>query len=167
VFLRFVSREDEVILRDSLACLRTISCTEKTERFLNPDSRELAYAAWSRARQDIFNEWQFSTDPANLQPRVRPLLRRAAELVRKHPVAGIKQGELDRIVDSIEAPWGARIENQIREAIGDVVTPESSVRVVEVVRRLGLQPFQAPDPLPPITLEDVRLICWMSIDSAA
>src|SRR5262249_38303111 len=89
VFLRFVSREDEMILRNSLACLRTISCTEKTERFLNRDSRNRAYAAWSRARQDIYNEWQFSTDPANLQPKIRPLLRRAAEVVRKHPVPGI------------------------------------------------------------------------------
>jgi hypothetical protein len=166
-FLRFVPRGDEVILRDSLACLRTIACTEKTERFLDPDGRERAYSAWSRARRDIYNEWQFSTDPANLQPKIRPLLRRAAELVRKHPVAGIEQGQLDRIVDSIEAPWGARIENQIREAMGDLATSESSARVIDVVRRLGLQPFQAPEPLPPIAVEEVRLICWMAIQSTA
>ena len=129
--------------------------------------RERAYAAWARARQDIFNEWQFSTDPANLQPRIRPLLRRAAELVRKHPASGIDQNELDRIVDSIGAPWGVRIENQIREAMGEVATPDAAARVVEVVRSLGLQPFQAPEPLPPIAPEEVTLICWMAVESAA
>jgi hypothetical protein len=70
VFLRFVPLEAEAILRDSLACLRSISCAEETPRVLSDAMRERAYAAWARARQDIFNEWQFSTDPANLQPRV-------------------------------------------------------------------------------------------------
>jgi len=135
-------------------------------RVMSDEIRERAYGAWSRARQDVFNEWQFSTDPANLQPRVRPLLRRAAGLVRKYPPPGIEQGELDRIVDSIEAPWGARIENQIREAMGDAITSEAAARVVEAVRRLGLQPFKAPEPLPPITPEEVTLICWMAVESS-
>jgi hypothetical protein len=71
-FLRFVPLEAETILRDSLACLRSISCTEMTARVMSDETRERAYAAWSRVRQDIFNEWQFSTDPASLQPKVRP-----------------------------------------------------------------------------------------------
>jgi hypothetical protein len=68
-------------------------------------------------------------------------------------------------VDSIEAPWGARIENQIREAMGDVATSGAAARVIEVVRRLGLQPFQAPEPLPPIEPEEVTLICWMAVEA--
>ena len=162
--LRFVPLEAGTILRDSLACLRSISCAEETPRVLSDAMREGAYAAWACARQDVFNEWQFSTDPANLQPRVRPLLRRAAELVRKHPASGMDQSELDRIVDSIEAPWGARIENQIREAMGETATSDAAARVIEVVRRLGLQPFQAPEPLPPIEPEEVTLICWMAVE---
>ena len=162
--LRFVPLEAGTILRDSLACLRSISCAEETPRVLSDAMREGAYAAWACARQDVFNEWQFSTDPANLQPRVRPLLRRAAELVRKHPASGMDQSELDRIVDSIEAPWGARIENQIREAMGETATSDAAARVIEVVRRLGMQPFQAPEPLPPIEPEEVTLICWMAVE---
>jgi hypothetical protein len=60
-----------------------------------------------------------------------------------------------------------RIENQIREAMGEVATPDAAARVVEVVRSLGLQPFQAPEPLPPIAPEEVTLICWMAVESAA
>ena len=35
--------------------------------------------------------------------------------------------------------------------------------IVEVVKRLGLEPFRAPEPLPPIEESEVRLVCWMSI----
>jgi hypothetical protein len=30
--------------------------------------------------------------------------------------------------------------------------------------RIGLEPFHAPEPLPPIQMEDVHLICWMAIE---
>jgi hypothetical protein len=52
---------------------------------MNEESREAAYAAWQRARRDIFDEWTFATDPVSLQPKVRPLLKRAADVVRKSP----------------------------------------------------------------------------------
>lgn len=166
VFLRFVPLAEETILRDSLACLRTISCTEATERVLKPEMKETAYKAWERARLDIYKAWQYETDPANLQPKVRPLLKRAAELVRKNPISTMSQEELDRIIDAIEAPWGNRIESQIREAMNDSPSPEAARRIIETVKRLGLQPFRAPTPLPPILLEDVLLICWLAIESA-
>jgi hypothetical protein len=165
-FFRFVPLGGEAILRDSLACLRAISCTEVTPRVMSDDMREGAYASWVRARLDIFAEWQFATDPANSQPRVRPLWRRAAEVVRKNPPSGISQEELDRIIDAIEALWGSRIENQIREGMADQSSPKAAAGIVETVRRLGLQPFQAPEPLPPILPEDVTLICWIAIEAA-
>lgn len=28
---------------------------------------------------------------------------------------------------------------------------------------MGLQPFEAPDPLPPIEEDEVKLVCWMAI----
>lgn len=60
-----------------------------------------------------------------------------------------------------------RIENQIREAMGDVAPSEAAARIVEVVRRLGLQPFRALEPLPPIAPQEVTLICWMAVESPA
>ena len=165
VYLRFVPLDGQPILKESLTCLRLISCTEKTARVLSEKMREAAYDAWRGARNDIFEEWMFATDPANLQPRVRPLLRRAAELVRKFPPKNMEQEKIDDIANSLEAPWGARTEHQIREAMGDPANAAAAGRIMETVKLLGLKPYQAPEPLPPITVEDVALVCWMAVES--
>jgi hypothetical protein len=36
--------------------------------------------------------------------------------------------------------------------------------IVGEVERLGLEPFQAPEPLPPIRPDEVHLICWLGIE---
>jgi hypothetical protein len=164
--MRFVPLDGQPILKESLTCLRLISCSEQSARVLNAEMREAAYSAWRGARNDIFEEWMLATDPANLQPRVRPLLRRAAELVRKFPPKDMEQDKIDDIANSLEAPWGARTEQQIREAMGDTANGAAAGRVVETVKRLGLKPYQAPEPLPPITVEDVALVCWMAVERA-
>lgn len=40
---------------------------------------------------------------------------------------------------------------------------DKSRQIVDKVDELGLQPFEAPDPLPPIEENEVKLICWMVI----
>jgi hypothetical protein len=37
--------------------------------------------------------------------------------------------------------------------------------LVEEVERIGAEPFQPPDPLPPITEDEIHLITWMTITS--
>ena len=64
------------------------------------------------ARHDIFGEWALATDPANLQPKVRPALKAAADQLRKYPRPGLNQDEINAIIESIEVPGGARIENK-------------------------------------------------------
>jgi hypothetical protein len=88
------------------------------------------------------------TDPANLQPKIRPVLRRASDMVRKYPPAGPLQGELDRIVDALKDLGEPELENQIRDATREGASPEAAARIVDTVNRLGLQPFVAPEPLP-------------------
>lgn len=163
VFLRFVSLDGQSVIGDSLTCLRLITCTNQTERVITEPSREAAYGAWQRARRDIFDEWTRATDPVNLQPKVRPLLKRAAEIVRKFPPKDMDQEALDKIVNSLEAPWGARIENQIRQALGDRTGSAAATGVIDAVKDLGLTPYQAPQPLPPIEIDEISLVCWMSV----
>ncbi|MCL6106030.1 MAG: hypothetical protein M1309_01565 [Actinobacteria bacterium] len=62
------------------------------------------YEAWESARRDIYDEWMFSTDPANIQPSIRPLFLRAADHLRQHPPAGSTQAEIDEAVEALEAP---------------------------------------------------------------
>ena len=163
VYLRFVTAGTGAILRDSLTCLRLITCTEKTERFLPEGSREAAFDAWGKARRDILEEWTLSTDPVNLQPKVRPVFRRAADLIRKFPPKDMEQDTLDQIAGALEAPWGARTENQIRQALGEVLNAAAAMRVVQAVKELGLKPYQAPEPLPPIEIEEISIVCWMAL----
>ena len=113
LFMRFVAAGELQPLRDTLGCLRLITCAEQTER--TEVDLNSAYAAWEIARADIFNEWAYATDPANLQPKVRPVLKAAADQLRKYPAPGVEQADLVRLIESVEAPWGMRIEQQIRE----------------------------------------------------
>jgi len=163
VFYRFVPREEGETIKDTLACLKIISCTEGTPRQLPPDLMEGSYRAWEVAKKDIFGEWMTATDPANLQPRIRPAMRAAADQLRKFPPSNMTQGEIDKAIESLEAPWGIRIEKVIREAMESSSGTAASDAIVEKVRLLGLQPYKAPAPLPPIEEEDIELICWMAV----
>jgi len=163
LFLRFVPADGSAILRDTLSCLRLITCTETTPRLPMNSVPMAAYTAWQTARRDIFSEWSLATDPANLQPKVRPALKAAADHLRKYPPPDLNQDEINALIESIEAPWGTRIEKQIREAAEPAEATATSNAIVEVVKKLGLEPFRAPEPLPPIEESEVRLVCWMSI----
>ena len=159
--------EGSEIIRDSLACLRRITCEDGTPRVLPGDLAQGAYSAWERARRDIFDEWQKAADPRNLQPDIRPLFKAAAAHVRRHIPADMSREEADRVVDALEAPWGLRVEKALRS----VFTPETAAgeattrKIAEQVKILGLQPWKAPEPLPPIEQEDVVLVVWMGVES--
>lgn len=167
LLLRFVPLGGEDIEGNTLKCLQKISCNEATPRHLPDDLRESVYAAWDRARRDIYDEWIFATDPANIQPSIRPLFLRAADHLRQHAPAGATQAEIDEAIEALEAPWGRRHENAIRE----VFKPEEedpvevSTALIEKVRELGLQPFIQPEPLPVIDEDEIHLICWMAVDT--
>ena len=165
LFLRFVPAGGSAIVRDTLGCLRLITCTENTQRLPMNGVPMDAYSAWQTARHDIFTEWALATDPANLQPKVRPALKAAADHLRKYPPPDLNQDEINALIESIEAPWGTRIEKQIREAAEPANGTETSRAIAEAVKRLGLEPFRAPEPLPPIEESEVRLVCWMSIET--
>ncbi len=36
---------------------------------------------------------------------------------------------------------------------------------MEQVIKMGLEPFQAPAPLPVIRVEEIHLVCWMAVES--
>lgn len=169
VFLRFIPSDPAgEIERDVLTCIGIMSCTDTTERMLDDSFAEGAYRAWEIARDDIYEEWTRATDPATLQPEVRPLFRAAANHVRMHPAEGMSVEERDRLAEALEAPWGIRQERRLRE----VYTPqtakggESTRRIAEVVKELGLQPWKTPEPLDPIEKSEIDLVVWMGVVAA-
>lgn len=166
-FLRFVPwTEGEAIERELGACLRLIECAEDTPRVVPADLLAGAYAAWERARRDIWEAWDHETDPANLQPRVQPILRQIADHLRRYPPDGVERAALEQSLEAIEAPCSRRDENALRAVFQEEHAGHKarSLAVVQAVASLGLEPFQAPQPLPPIGEDEVHLVCWMAVE---
>jgi len=166
VYLRFVPVEpDGEILSELGTCLRLIECREETPRALSFQMALGAYDAWGRARESIFGAWTFETDAANLQPKVRRLNREVAAFLREHPPPDVAQERLHRCLDAVESPWSRREENQLRLAWERTfaTAAEKSKYLVEEVERIGAEPFRPSDPLPPIEIEEIHLICWMAL----
>jgi len=117
-----------------------------------------------RKIEDIYAQWQFQTDPRNIEPEVRPLFRQIANHLREHPPETLTQRQLEEKIESVEAPWGTRIEKELREVFKrSAENKEKSQALVEKIDDLGLQPFQAPEPLPRIEKDEIILVCWLAI----
>jgi hypothetical protein len=167
IYLRFVPREPQGELVGELGtCLRLLECTEETPRVLSEEMAFAAYDSWARARQSIFEAWTLETDPANLQPKIRKLNRDVAAFLREHPPVDVEQERLHRCLDAVESPWPRREENLLRLAWEREfqTSAEKARHLIEEVERIGAEPFHAPEPLPPIEIEEVHLITWMAIE---
>ncbi len=66
----------------------------------------------------------------------------------------------------MEALWGLRIEKSLRQVFTpDTTNGEATSRAIaERVKLLGLQPWKAPEPLPPIDEDEVSLVVWMAVE---
>lgn len=168
IYLRFVpAADDEEIVAELGTCLRMIECDVDTERVLPDDLRESAFDAWDRARRHIHEAWMVETDPANLQPTAPKLHREIDELLRRTPPPNVDQKRLERALDALAAPSARYEQNQLREVFEDedLSPPEKSLCLLEKIEVLGLEPHRPPEPLPPIELDDVHLVCWLGIET--
>ena len=164
-----VSAADGAISGEIGTCLRIIECEPTTETW-HPDwLHDRVYDFWEAAQAQILAEWELETDPANLQPRVRPLNLRVAELIRKQRFADIPDEKVLRALDVLEAPWPRREEIMLRQWLKEHPDEnEAAARVLlEKVLETGLEPVQPPPVLPPIRSDDIELVCWMATEPSA
>ena len=106
------------------------------------------------------------TDPANLQPAVRPLNHRVAAFIRENPPLDMPDESVTRALDILESPWPRREEIMLRgwfEA-GEHEGAALSRFLIDRILETGLEPAEPPPPLPPIGREDIELLCWMGIE---
>ncbi len=171
-YLRFVPADEtwsvsgESVVRETGTCLRLIECEQETAPWFPEFLQDRVYDFWDAARHDIRDDWMLQTDPANLQPRVRPLNLRVAEFLRDHAPLEIAQERLHRALDVLESPWPRREEVMLRGWFDETDrNPASARALIDKILETGLEPVAPPDPLPPIELDDIDLICWMGIDS--
>lgn len=175
-YLRFVPtepdwrpREGAPIISEIGTCLRLIECEEASPRDLPKPLDDAVFDLWPVARQDIHAAWMRETDPANLQPQVRPLNRRVAEFIRAHRPADDDGAKVNQALDILEAPWPRREELILRDLFADEAQAgvEKSRRIVSCILDTGLEPFTQPPLLPPIEAEDIQLVCWMGLSPEA
>jgi hypothetical protein len=176
-YLRFVRADDAwrpaadpgVIVREIGTCLRLIECTRDTPYAMPPALEEGVFGLWEAAQGDILQAWNRESDPANLLPQVRRLNRQVAEFLRANPPPDLDQEVLDKALNIVEQPWPRREEAMLRERFreaGATDGPPPVERVAKLVQwilTVGIEPFQAPEPLPPIGPEDIELVCWLAI----
>jgi len=167
-YVSYERPEDPEILGDTLTCLFQAEATPDTERVLSEETLARAYDAWALAREHIYSEWLKATDPMNLLPKVPKTMREAADLLRRYPPSDLPQREIERLIEAIEAPYAARIQKIIREAMRDEEQPaRQSVAVANAALELGLEPSEPPEVLPVIGPDDVHLVCWQAIMPSA
>ena len=173
-YLRFVSADEtwgvsmaeDAVVREVGTCLRLIECEPETPTWYPKALQDRVYDFWEAAQQDIWSDWMRETDPANLQPRVRPLNLRVAEFIRTNPPIDMPDAQVTRSLDILESPWPRREEIMLREWFESKEDggAELSRILVEQILESGLEPVEPPPLLPPISPEDIELLCWMGIE---
>jgi Helicase conserved C-terminal domain/PLD-like domain/SNF2-related domain len=147
-------------------CLRLAECEPETPRLVPRSMEEdVIFDLWEVAQQDIWRSWMLETDPANLQPKVRPLNRRAADFIRANQPPEIEAARINAALDVVEAPWPRREEAMLREWFEDEARAgvAKTAYLIERVLDTGLEPFRGPEPLPPIRLDEIELVCWLAL----
>lgn len=160
---------DDAIERELGVCLRLIECEPATPAWFPETLADAVYDFWDAARADILRDWMRETDPANLQPAVRPLNRRVAAHIRAHPPPGMEGGAVERALDILESPWPRREEVMLRAWYAEPAATRAthSAVLVERILETGLEPARLPRPLPPIEPDDIELLCWMGVEAAS
>lgn len=172
-YLRFLAtnsnwkfdRSSTHIVHEIGTCLRLIECEETTPRLVPAELDDAVFDLWEIARDDIWNSWMTETDPANLQPNVRPLNQRVAEFIRANRPPDDEAREVTQALDILESPWPRREEIMLREWFADLSRAgiEKSRFLITKIGQTGLEPFVQPKLLPPIKREDIQLVCWMGL----
>jgi hypothetical protein len=125
---------------------------------------DVIFDLWEVAQQDIWRAWTLETDPANLQPKVRPLNRRVADFIRANQPPETDAARINAALDVVESPWPRREEAMLREWFDDArAGAAKAASLIDRILETGLEPFRGPEPLPPIRFDEIKLLCWLAL----
>lgn len=165
VYIRFVHADDQGNPSDAIEselgfCLRQIETSDENIPTLQNLPLDQVYEAWEKAQNSILTAWDFESDPINLQPPVRPLNKTVADFLRSSTNHTLDSAKLTRALDILESPWPRREEAMLRAQYNPEAQP---VDLVDFILEIGIEPFLAPEPLPPIDIEDIHLVVWAAV----
>jgi len=153
---------------DTLTCLIAADPGENNgdTQVLSDEAQSQVFAAWERARADVHSAWSVLTDWANLEPRIERALRDAIHLVAEH---GSHLGEDQADLSArLNGKWERSIVRAVREILRNEDLTETA-KVTELhkfVTEKGLPLPERAQPLPPVRIDDVRVVCWMAVTPA-
>ena len=171
-YLRFITTDkkwqlpkDTKVIKEIGTCLRLIENEENTKTVLSQEVQKSVYDCWNIAKEDIFQSWMYEADPANLQPKIRKINRATADFIRSHKPVEMEEHITNKALDIVESPWPRRDEILLREQFNDNSNEgkEKAKRLINWIIKTGLEPAGSPELLPPISEEDISLICWLAV----
>jgi hypothetical protein len=177
-FLRFVPGDSDwrpksdtnAIISELGSCLRIVECEPQTPRLMSKELEEdRIFDFWSVAQRHIWETWMIETDPANLQPKLRPLNRNVAEFIRANSPPETDAGRITRALDVLESPWPRREEMMLRDWFKDEERGGATKAgyLIDKILETGLEPFREPPTLAPIRRDEIELVCWMALSPQA
>lgn len=160
-----VAGEDgSVVVDDTLISLVTADPGKHDKpRSLPDEAFRAAYESWALAQEDAHGEWMRSTDPNALAAEIPASFRDARGVILNRG-GHLGTGQLQTIKRLNTVPT-AKARNAMRIALRTPGKPEAVVdAIIHVLDGFGIQPAEKVEPLPPIALDDVRLIAWMAVE---
>ena len=174
-YLRFVPADSQwrphknkEIIKELGTCLRLIEAEKETKTVLPETAKQSVYDFWNIAKKDILKAWMYEADPANLQPKIRKTNREVADFIRQNKPFDREEQKINHALEIVESPWPRREEALLRERFSDEENhgKEKAKRLIDWIIETGLEPSGEPEILPPVSEEDVKLICWLAVASA-
>lgn len=153
-----------VVLDNSLASLVSADPGgPATPRVLTEQGFSAAYDAWAEARANAHREWVAGTDPNALAGKPPASFRDATRVVMEGAahLTVEKSRTLVRRLSSIPSNKASRAMRTALTAAGD--TKKQLGAIESVLDEFGVQPAEAVQPLPPLDIDDIRLVAWMAV----
>lgn len=162
-----VENEDGIVVVDDTLISLVTADPGKPERSrsLSEEAFRAAYEAWAVAQKDAHDEWMRSTDPNTLAAEIPAAFRDARDIVlASGGQLGSRQIPTIRRLKTVPT---AKARRAMRAALRtDGGTDAVIAAIVGVLDDFGIQEAENVEPLPPIALEDVRLVAWMAVEGA-
>jgi hypothetical protein len=133
------------------------------EQQLSDAASQQVFDAWAKVRAEIHETWTRLTDPAFLAPKVDLALRQAINLVFAHgTVLGVGQQTL---IAKLSGKWNKAVVDAVRAIVRneELLPAEKVIQLDALATEMGLQIPAAPQPLPSVRIDDIRVVCWMAV----
>ena len=160
---RYVPIAEGSLSDNRLELLGMVRCTPETLRQLRDSSKGQLYALWERARDDIYAEYVAEQDPAQRAAAVPKAQRDAVQVL--YGSNRLEQAVQEHAIEALQVPWPPTVSRTLRQILDrpDASLDAKAEQIAAFVRAEGLRAPALPIE-PPITRDDIHLICYQVVE---